>query len=188
MVLSEWRSTRDSTVPPFTMQHRNDDLPLITSVIREHRPEIVIELGTDAGGFSAYLADTVAEWDGHVYTFDIARKFNPLLLDGAWPNLTFQQADILNDPIHVVHLMAQPQRCLLYCDNGHKEEELALYAPVLKPGDMIATHDYGTEVKPSFAYQLLEVAHRLVPVRHAEFAALANEWYPNSLTRFWRKP
>jgi cephalosporin hydroxylase len=170
------------------MQHRNDDLPLITSVINDHRPEIAIELGTDAGGFSAYLADTVAPWDGQVYTFDKERKFNPLLLDGAWPNLAFIQTDILNDTENVGRLMLEPRRCLLYCDNGHKEKELSLYAPFLKRGDMIGTHDYGTEVKPEFAYQLLEIKHRLQPVRHAEFAALANEWYPHSLTRFWRKP
>lgn len=189
MVLSEWNSLRDSTVPAMTCQHRSDDFALIKGVFEVLQPKTVIELGTDAGGLAAFFADIVAPWGGLVYTYDIHRKFNPLLLGGAWPNIIFEEVDVLNNPGKVWARIAESEGpVLLYCDNGHKEKELELYAPWIEPGSVIGVHDFGTEVRPQFAYELLEDTHDMVPLCHEQFEALANEWYPHSLTRFWMKP
>jgi len=39
------------------------------------------------------------------------------------------------------------ERALIFCDNGRKAEEFPLYASILKPGDIIMSHDWGTEFK-----------------------------------------
>jgi cephalosporin hydroxylase len=163
-------------------QHRSDDFPLIERVIRAHAPEIIVELGTDEGGFAAFLADLARDWNGVVYTVDRERKFHPSLLDRA--NLTFLHLDVLDHARSEIRDLLSRPRVLLYCDNGHKEREIMLYAPHLQIGSLLACHDYGTEVRPSWVEAHVNLLG-FVTHHHEDFAALANEWYPHSLTRFW---
>jgi len=44
-------------------------------------------------------------------------------------------------------LCGRPERKLLFCDNGDKKREINLFGPLLKPGDVLAAHDFGTEWK-----------------------------------------
>lgn len=176
MVLSEWRG--------HSCQHRSDDFSLIQAVIRTHRPPVAVELGTDAGGFAAFLADLLREWGGEVLTVDLAATA-PASVFHERPNLTFLQTSALVDPPHPVVLeRIRRPGALLYCDNGHKERELALYAPLLGPDGLLGVHDYGTEVNSQWAEEFL-LAYGYRQERHVDFLALANEWYPHSLTRFW---
>lgn len=163
-------------------QHRPEDFPAILAVLRGYRPAVAIELGTGDGGFAALLADTMAEWAGQVHTLD--RVQLPTI--PTRPNLTAHVVDLWVDTHVVPALLAlAPQRTLLYCDDGDKERELALYAPLLRAGDLLGAHDYGTEVRPDYARMLLEETFGFLPVAHATFAALASPSYPHSLTRFW---
>ena len=46
----------------------------------------------------------------------------------------------------------------VYCDNGHKVEELRYVAPLLSKGDILGTHDWPTEVPEDFSldgYELI---------------------------------
>ena len=164
-------------------QHRSDDFADIAAIIAPHKPQTVVELGSDEGGFSAWLADLVAPWGGVVYTFDIADKLK-LGLTHDFPNLRFALADVLR-AIHptVAGLVSRPS-VLLYCDNGNKQREVELYAPLLQAGSLLGVHDYGTEIKAEWVEPHV-AALGYTPDGHERMEALRNEWYPEPLTRLW---
>jgi hypothetical protein len=174
----------------FVMIHRYEDLALIRSVLRDLAPERVIELGTAEGGFAAFLACTVIEWDGRVLSLD---KLPPDPGHAAWfaetyQNLTLVQAEILEPTVQTIELLQdwfQHPYCCLYTDNGNKVKELEMYVPLMHEIAMVGSHDYGTELPAVWANDFM-ASQRFKPYRHEEFAALANpEYYPDSLTRFW---
>jgi cephalosporin hydroxylase len=183
--------------PIFEMQHRSEDQVLIQHVLREMRPRRALELGTAGGGFTALLAETLGEWKGWVTTFD---KFpEPGIRDrllAQYQNLIVEDEDVLVDggaPLiraeleQAIPFAADPTRTpiFLYCDNGHKQRELELYAPLMGPRALLGIHDYGTEVDPAWVEPFLKNLD-FEPHRHAEFLALAHPRdYPDSLTRFW---
>lgn len=165
-------------------QHRSDDFADIAAIISPHQPKIVVELGTDEGGFSGWLADLVLPWGGSVVTFDIKKKFKTgLLLDFA--NLQFREADVLT-AIHpsVRGALGSAAPALLYCDNGNKQREVELYAPLLRVGDILATHDYNTEIMAEWVEPHV-AALGFEKEGHARMEALRNEWYPEPMTRLW---
>lgn len=166
----------------FFAEHRAEDIELIAEVVRNHHPEVVIELGTYKGGLAAMFADVVASW-GVVHTFDNVRQFDEGILKK--PNIVFYEEDLLAENANVVRLLHE-HRAVIYCDNGHKETEIGLYAPHVRPGSLLGCHDYDSEVRPSFAEPLL-ASLGFVQHRHADFEALATHTYPISMTRFWSR-
>lgn len=190
-IKSEWQGP---TGHIFEMQHRYEDRALIIEVIRDWRPARAIELGTAKGGFAALLADTVGGWATEtpaVVTLDLTPERGvKQALEAAYPGALALQDDVLVPlPEPGVwpfwkSLLRKPGT-LLYCDNGNKEREIELYAPILGPHALLGTHDYLTEVDPAWVEPYL-ASLGYVPHRHRDFEALADpEYYPASLTRFW---
>ena len=179
-VRSEWAG--------FEAQHRYEDLALIGSVLEDQEPGVTVELGTAKGGFTAFLASHVMHWEGKVFTVDILVDPEVTRLCHAFPNVQFLQANILSDPpLPAIVEALKGKNPVLYCDNGKKELELFVYAPLLPVGGLVGTHDYGTEVNVKYAETLMSHLG-YTPHRHEEFAALADPVnYPASLTRFWRR-
>lgn len=176
-------------------QHRSDDFPDIAAILKPHRPRLVVELGTDEGGFAAFLANLVGKWDGRVVTFDIKPKFKPSLLS-EFKNLRYVQADILGTgPLtgppgrpcvpnpEIAALVAEPG-VFLYCDNGHKQSEVEIYAPLLQVGSILGVHDYNTEISSGWVEPFV-AALGYEPEGHARMEALRNQWYPEPMSRFW---
>lgn len=193
-IKSEWTAPNGAV---FEMQHRYEDRALIEDVIRAHAPDLAIELGTAKGGFACLLASIVPRVvtvdhcvdDGDVSLWDRLTaaypNLCPVVMDclafdarGSWSVLTRTGALTLSD-------LEGSSRTLLYTDNGNKVEEITRFAPLLKPGDLLGTHDYLTEVPIEWVEPFLADLG-FVPHRHDDFAALAHpEFYPASLTRFW---
>lgn len=170
----------------FWASHRWEDTVLIRDVLRERRPPVAVELGTERGGFAALLAGELAAWGGRVLSVD-HRMPRDLAhaLTAKYENLQLLEASILAVPDGVVaHWITRPGACL-YCDNGSKHREVEMYAPFLSSGGLLGVHDYGTEVDPTWVEPFLAgLGYRTH--RHEEFAALAHPvWYPVALTRFW---
>lgn len=174
MVLSEWRG--------FHCQHRSDDFPTIAAIVERHRPTTVVELGTDEGGFAAFLADLIKPWGGRVATFDIKPKFRPELLT-TFDNLIFVRGDVLSFNLVAAAMIQRDEAVLLYCDNGNKKREIELYTELLSPGSLLGVHDYGTEVDPEWCENFMQ-RHGFEPEGHIEMEKLRNEWY-EPMTRFW---
>ena len=177
----------ESTYGDFRLIHRYEDQEHIVDVIRGHRPERAVELGTASGGFAALLAATLSEWSGRVLSIDrvqdgeISRR---LLL--TYPNLMLLEADILSDLLPpVVEILREPGS-LLYTDDGDKRRELELYVPVMGPRALVGTHDYGTEVDENWVEPFM-AGLGYKPHQHARFEALVTENYWDSLTRFWTR-
>lgn len=171
----------------FFALHRAEDLVFISSVLRGIRPQWAVELGTAQGGFAAMLAFTLLPWGGKVLTLDCVRDPAVDRLLAAYGNVEFLQADVLTRLQPSVVAWTSRSHSFLYCDNGNKEQEMALYAPFVSLGSYLGCHDYGSEVDPDTAETTMR-AHGFTPFLHEEFEALAHpEWYPLSMTRLWRR-
>ena len=170
----------------FLAIHRYEDLAVIRETIEGFQPARIVEFGTHQGGMAAFFSRIVEPWGGEVLSVD--REMDPGIaqaLTARYANLTLLTADLLGTfiPEAVGLWLAEPQT-LLYCDNGHKEQEVALYGDLLAPPGLLGVHDYGTEVNPEWI-EPWAATHGYRPHRHETFARLANADYWDSLTRFW---
>lgn len=168
----------------YFAEHRADDRFLIAEVIQSCKPNVFVELGSRIGGMTAFFADTVRPWGGHVYGFDIENQLHEDLL-GEYPNVSFYEEDVLADNPRILSLIRRTN-VALYCDNGNKEQEVCIYAPHMPVGSLLGCHDYGSEVHPEIVEPVLQ---RLgyAKCRHEDFEALVTPTYPISMTRFWRR-
>jgi len=118
-----------------------DEIVNLQFLIREFVTAIGIDLGTAWGGSALVMADAgvkethtydkknfVSEKDGRIF-YHIGNVFNPPMAD------------------EVKALCGRPERKLLFCDNGNKKREINLFGPCLQAGDVLAAHDFGTELK-----------------------------------------
>ena len=176
-----------SSYDGFLMMHRHEDQEHISDVIRGHRPERGVELGTASGGFAALLAATLTPWSGTVLSVDRvqAPEISRRLLS-TYPNLALLEADVLWDVLPAIRDVISQPNSFLYTDNGRKMRELELYAPIMGPRALLGTHDYDTEVSADWVEPFLaDLGYR--PHQHARFEALANKDYWDSLTRWWTR-
>lgn len=130
------------------------DFLLWEKALNNHRElKCMVELGTGRGGFSLYLLLQCVQrgmwfesWDTapvpavhttvggalgmekHVRTGDIFGAGREAMA-----------ATLGNSTNHPL---------LLFCDNGNKPREFAEFVPLLRPGDLVAVHDWGTEMNP----------------------------------------
>lgn len=101
----------------------------------------VVELGAYNGAFSLYL-NRVKREDAQVVSFDIDPSLLMLPMDSGvdvrWGNYFEEgtQGDIRR------LVSGTRRRVLLLCDGGYKQDEFRMFAPMLKPGDVIMVHDY----------------------------------------------
>lgn len=121
--------------------------------ILNDNPDIkkIIELGTGEGGLTLFFGFNMASRGGRVITYD---RDNPPT-DG-WFNyvtkyglpIDFRNADVFSEGIKKeIGQHIQNERVLIFCDNGKKPKEIWTYAPLLKKGDLIMSHDWGFEIK-----------------------------------------
>lgn len=119
-----------------------NDLYLWERVLNHHAPARIIELGTLYGGMSAFLEAQARVRGATFHTFD-----HQALLQANDFIANYHLGDIFAPEglSQVGGLISSPGLVLLFCDNGAKEKEAETFGPFLKPGDMLAVHDWGTE-------------------------------------------
>ena len=121
----------------------------------------IVEFGTWNGNFSIYLALWCLRRNADFYTYDIinwkkatdsfnnnresSANFLSQFLDGH-----FEPGNVLEEPLKtkIASLISSDGCTVLFCDNGNKKLEFNLYAPYLKPGDIIIVHDWKKEINP----------------------------------------
>lgn len=141
----------------------------------------IIEFGTYAGGFSAYLLLQTVQRGMKFWTFDVDEFPAEPLLDFIGLADHFHQGDLFApDTIALVRsiLETDVHPLLLYCDNGHKVNEIDFYLPYLWKGDLLGVHDYGIEIGTNHIPRMY--GDKLEPIFWDECEALG------SITRFWR--
>lgn len=144
----------------------------------------LIEIGTFVGGFSLFLQHqcysrgmTFYTVDFQVYA-DFDNKAGALYLNGT--KALFHHMDVWTPPFDDLFngVLQKEDRIILLCDGGNKPKEMQTFVPRIRPGDLVAAHDWSTEIGDA---DLVLVKDMLSPIMPGECEAL------HSLTRFFRR-
>ena len=126
-----------------------------------HNFEYVVELGSQKGALSTYYANMAAITEQFFFdTFEIDKQqdwfnrptegvghsFERLAELSPYIN-TYEQNVFDEDAIDHIRGNVDQYKTFIFCDGGHKQTEFATYAPMIKKGDRIAVHDWGTEIE-----------------------------------------
>ena len=117
-------------------------------------PARIIELGTYNGAFIIALA--VHAWNlrpkARVVSYDrIVTPMEQLAPLGEFLGVEFRGGrDIWECEAEIAEMIAAPGVTYLLCDGGDKPREFQSFAYYLKPGDVIAAHDYCVNREPLY--------------------------------------
>lgn len=129
----------------FPMSQNRFAVPVWNWIIEQERPARIIEIGTEYGGFACCLGLIMRNLDGEVHVFDIKEPDHSLTLEW-WPRLPirFVKGDVFTPEIanQVWDAIGARGKSIVLCDGGNKRREFLELAQVLKPGDIIAAHDF----------------------------------------------
>jgi hypothetical protein len=109
--------------------------------------KLVVEIGTSSGGLSLLLKDLCDGIGAKFVTYEINEGLRDELSQRfgfVSRNIDMRVCDIFQ-PENIralVSAIQEPGRVLLLCDGGNKVREFNLFAPYLKPQDVIMAHDY----------------------------------------------
>lgn len=146
----------DCTAAPLGLPMCQNRMAIPTwSFAMERRPPArLIELGTYSGGFITALA-VHAWWIGAtVTTFDLAAPHETVAKLGRFLGVNYETVDMWKAEADIARMIQGPGTTYLLCDGGDKPRELVTFARYLKPGDVIAAHDYdaaheiSSEIRP----------------------------------------
>ena len=131
-----------------------EDLQLYERILNAH-PDLrcIVELGTYYGGLSWYLHGQAQHRRMSFFTYDLT--YPEFDVPG------FRQLDVLINAGLVMRPIVESdlRPFLVICDNGNKIQEMATYAPLMQPGDLLAVHDWGTEVNEEDVPEVLQPIH-----------------------------
>jgi len=133
----------------FPLQQNPGTLEGFNRLLNAVHPRRIIEIGTGTGGLAACLGLYAMNKDADMFTFDINGISGYMQEVFNWLNVDFCECDIFQDEHikHIGELIESDGTTLLLCDNGNKPKEFELFAPHLKPGDIIMAHDYYTSTE-----------------------------------------
>lgn len=110
----------------------------------------IVEIGTGTGGLSAFLQLQANIRGLDFVTYDALNRFkdkgntlaaNPPI--NLAKHINHQKMNIFEQPtIDEISAVLKKHVALVYCDNGDKPKEMKTFAPFLKPGSIIGTHDW----------------------------------------------
>jgi cephalosporin hydroxylase len=109
--------------------------------------DIVIEIGTQYGGFAMFLRKMFPK--AEIHTFDIVdfEEKNKHKLFKKY-NIKYHKKDVFDKHTQSqISNLIKKGKSLVLCDGGDKINEFTLYGKHLKKGDYIGAHDYGRTKK-----------------------------------------
>jgi cephalosporin hydroxylase len=129
----------------ITLVHEQGALPIIQDLMKEFNPKLMMEFGTSWGGFTLLMHHINTSVELH--TYDIPGTIRRPNRNQFGENVHFHMQDILTEEVDVIIDLCQDERKkILYCDNGHKIDEILMYGCHLNSGDMLGVHDWTTEL------------------------------------------
>ncbi len=165
-----WDYATDMNVQFFDCisMHSLSELYAISEMLIRHNPKVIVEYGTATGGLSALFGKwaflsgaKVLTIDNECYSsmkhFPRHRKILELFGVEIYFGDEYQQSTY-----EKVQEFAEGKKTFFYCDGGNKPLEFRICAQILKPGDLLVSHDYEMELESgmsSLPPLLLEVAH-----------------------------
>jgi cephalosporin hydroxylase len=127
------------------------DIAIWETFFNEFPAKSFIELGTGNGGMSVFFALQCYQRDIQFVSFDNQKWINysfgiPKILrmqDG------FFHMDIFREGLGVVEgaIKTLSRPLVVFFDNGDKPREWKTFAPLTRPGDFLAVHDFGVEFR-----------------------------------------
>lgn len=127
----------------FPMQQNRLAVPTWSYAMECHPPARIIEIGSYNGGFTIAIGVHARQIGARVISYDVAQAPHESLAAMAeFLGIEFRTADVWTIEPEIAHLIALPGVTFVLCDGGNKKRELATFAKYLKPGDVIAAHDY----------------------------------------------
>ena len=133
------------------IQHSPIAIFALESLLNEHKPGVIIEIGTGWGGTAMYLSSWASLNDAQLHTFNIQEQASEKVTNFIAKNGgEYYFTDVFTDDARnsIKNLMNSNSKVFIYCDGGNKTKELAYFSKYTKCGDVIGCHDYTTEVCP----------------------------------------
>lgn len=123
------------------------DVGAILHTLQAAQIRAVVEIGVEHGGLAGLLL-AYCRYTGCVY-----RGYDITLAPLHTGVRAFDAAHLVEGDAHTSAAVAavgdwlatQPAPALIFCDGFDKPYELRLYAPLLRPGDVLLGHDYHNE-------------------------------------------
>lgn len=117
--------------------------PTWSYAMEVYPPDRIIEIGTGDGGLTTCLGLHAKMIGAKVISYDRKRPNEIIEPIARGLGVDFRlRLDIWAHQAEVASLIASPGRVFLLCDGGDKKREFATFAKFLKPGDLVASHDY----------------------------------------------
>lgn len=123
------------------------DVGAILYILQAAHIRAVVEIGVEHGGLAGLLL-AYGHYTGCAYRgYDITlAPLHPAVRERASAYLVERDAHTSDAVAEIgAWLAAQPSPALIFCDGFDKPHELRLYAPLLRPGDVLLGHDYHNE-------------------------------------------
>lgn len=117
-------------------------VPTWSYAMEIYPPARIIELGTAGGGFITALAVHAYNIGARVISYDLAPPDERYTKLGTFLGIEYRTGDMWKLRNEIITNIKLPGVTYVLCDGGNKPLELATFAPLLKPGDVIAGHDY----------------------------------------------
>jgi hypothetical protein len=154
------RYYKSAVIPGLSvlLSHEESGFKKISEIVKQFAPFSIIELGTWWKGLTLVLHEAAP--DAFLFSFDRVsvreqKKGSMSLenLDKVEAALNPQRVfclirDVLvpGGDLLVKTLCEGNNRKILYCDNGNKVQEVITYGHLLRSGDLMGVHDWGTEI------------------------------------------
>lgn len=159
------------------MQQTWEDLVLWEWFLNRVQVKSVLELGTGSAAFSCFLLTQCVSRGLSFATIDIYEPEHHVLHKLLGIPSVFCQIDLSKPSAkkQVSQVISGlPRPLVLYCDNGDKPHEVAMFGSLLQRGDYLGVHDFGVEFHP---HDLEPVRDRIVEVTRPSEALGRTRWY-----------
>lgn len=137
-------------IPAIHASHSWNEYGVLFRIIEEYDVTDFIELGIFKGGLASLMVLRAYIQPGFFY---LGIELNEHFIDPRLRRLAsyahraeIMQGDVFGSRIQERVKERRLGKKLVYCDNGNKPRELAEYTKILRPKDLIAAHDHGTEI------------------------------------------
>jgi predicted O-methyltransferase YrrM len=105
-------------------------------------PRQIVEIGSYNGGLATALGLHARVIGAQLFTYDINAQSEAIVPIGKLLGVNFRVADVWEREAEIADIIRRPGSSFVLCDGGNKPRELATFVRYLKPGDVIAAHDY----------------------------------------------
>ena len=149
LVIKENRSKFGFDLNGIKTQQRKEVFDIFPPFLKKEMFGKVLEIGTHHGGFSSYLYELSKTYDFIFKTYDIGDYLTSVRKVYEKVPFDFTQTDVWDGEgkHNIIEEISDDNKCLVLIDGGDKNKEYNIYAPFLKLGDIIMTHDYAPNRK-----------------------------------------